>query len=249
MLQEALLTSSCTVVYPDPALVLQAFIFSPLLLAGKKGAKYGKPRATSPDKLSVELTSTQKEVLVGSLLGDAYIERGKPTHNSRLRFDQTFPNHASYLTWLYITFHSLCGKGPSVVIRKADKRTGNVYSQMQMKTLAFPCLNVYHDMWYRSGKKVVPSCIGELLTPLALAVWVMDDGGKGSNGETNLHTRSFTLEEVKLLQEALMANFSLRTRLIEKVPGQWIIVIPIRQVRPLKDIIGPYMHRSMAHKI
>ena len=48
----------------------------------------------------------------------------------------------------------------------------------------------------------------------------MDDGGKGSYGEMNLHTRSFTYNDVCLLQQVLAENFKLRTRLIEKVPGQ-----------------------------
>lgn len=50
--------------------------------------------------------------------------------------------------------------------------------------------------------KVVPSIISELLTARALAFWIMDDGGKGSNGEMNLHTRAFTLSDVLLLKSA-----------------------------------------------
>lgn len=111
-------------------------------------------------------------------------------------------------------------------IRKADTRTGNIYSQMQVKTLAFPCLNEFHDLFYPGGKKVVPQNIGQLLTPRALAVWIMDDGGKGTYGEMILHTRSFTLQEVNLLQEVLVTNFGLSSRLSEKTPGQWVIIIP-----------------------
>ena len=44
--------------------------------------------------------------------------------------------------------------------------------------------------------QIVPSNTAELLTPRALAYFIMDDGGKGSYGEMNLHTRSFTLAEV-----------------------------------------------------
>lgn len=43
----------------------------------------------------------------------------------------------------------------------------------------------------------------------------MDDSGKGSYGETILHTRSYTYEEVKLLQDALRLKFELKTRLIQ----------------------------------
>lgn len=222
---------------------------SKVTCVGKKGSKYSKPRAISAAKLAIQPTQEQKDIIVGTMLGDASIERAKPQHNARIRFDQTFPMHAFYLTTLYVKFLNFASKGPNVVIRKADKRTGNVYSQMQWKSVTLPCLNIFHDMFYSNGRKIVPSNIASMLTVRALAYWIMDDGGKGSNGETNLHTRSFTLQEVQLLQDALFTNFELRTRLIEKTPGQWIIVIPVRQVRRLRDIVSPYMCVSMMHKI
>lgn len=243
--------------YFDSTIVQESFFACPIIPflrstvsnAGKKGSKYSKPRAVSAEKQSMQLTDEQKEILVGTLLGDAYLERAKPTHNARVQFLQTFPGHAEYLTILYVKFMNLAISPPKVVIRKADKRTGNVYCEMVWKSPTYPCLNMFHDMFYVNGKKVVPANIGDLLTARALAYWIMDDGGKGNYGETILHTRSFTLAEVQLLQVALMTNFSLRTRLIEKTPGQWVIVIPVKQERPLKDIVGIYMCRSMLYKI
>jgi hypothetical protein len=44
----------------------------------------------------------------------------------------------------------------------------------------------------------------------------MDDGNITHYGQTILNTQSFSLDEVKLLQKALLSNFKLRTRLIEK---------------------------------
>lgn len=108
---------------------------------------------TKEEKSQVQLTSVQKEILVGTLLGDAFIERYKPTHNARVRFDQSFPNHASYLMKIFSYFYNLTGKGPTVIIRKPDKRTGKVYSQMQLKTLAFPCFNYYLNLFYKMVKK------------------------------------------------------------------------------------------------
>jgi hypothetical protein len=43
-------------------------------------------------------------------------------------------------------------------------------------------------MFYKDGTKIVPSNIGDMLNARALAYWIMDDGGKGQNGETILHT-------------------------------------------------------------
>ncbi|RYE27645.1 MAG: hypothetical protein EOP45_00400 [Sphingobacteriaceae bacterium] len=219
------------------------------LCAGVKGSKYGKPRKINPFKTMVQLTQLQIDVLVGTMLGDATMERAQINHSPRLRFEQTFPMHAAYLTNLYIIFMGLVGKHPTVVTREPDSRTGSIYSTIRFSTLAFPCLNYYFDLFHFMGKKVVPSNIVSLLTPQALAYWIMDDGEKGSYGEMILHTRSFTFADVQRLQDALAINFSLRTRLIEKTPGQWVIVIPIKQSMPLKDIVSPYMCRSMLYKL
>lgn len=206
-------------------------------------------RKVSAAKQGVKLTPLQQEVLVGTMLGDAMIERAKSTHNGRLRFDQTFPAHASYLMMLYGIFYDLTSSGPSLSVRSPDKRTGNVYSSLAFKTMTLPCLNDWHSLFYSSGKKVVPNNIGDLLTPRALAYFIMDDGGKGSYGEMNLHTRSFSIEGVRLLQKALADNFQLRTRLVEKTANQWVIVIPVKQVRSLQSIVLPYMHTSMLYKL
>ena len=53
------------------------------------------------------LTPFQKEVLVGTLLGDASLERAKPTHNTRLRFYRTYPAHAPYIRTLYNIFKKI----------------------------------------------------------------------------------------------------------------------------------------------
>ena len=90
--------------------------------------------------------------------------------------------------------------------------------------------------------------IKELLTARALAFWIADDGGISSYKATILNTDSFTLDQLNLLQQALLDNFNLRTRLAEKRPGQWIIVIPIKQPIPLYEIVGPYLHSSSAKR-
>jgi hypothetical protein len=112
-----------------------------------------------------------------------------------------------------------------------------------------PCLNYYHDLFYKEKVKTVPKNLGQLLTARGLAYWIMDDGGKSVYNQTILHTRAFKLEDVKYLQSVLFENFGLRTRLEEKKTGQWVIYIPVKQRPKLKDVVGPYMHESMLYKI
>jgi hypothetical protein len=203
---------------------------------------------------SFVLTSLQKNVLVGTILGDASMERVKPTHNTRVRYDQTNPAHNSYLLSLYDIFKNLTGTPPRIHTRKPDKRTNKIYQTIAFKSLRLPCLNYLYDLFYQydeSGKqhKVVPNNIKELLNAQALAYWIMDDGNIDAFKATQINTDSFSLNDIHLLQIALMDNFKLRTRLNKKRPGQWVIVIPIRQVQSLASIVGPYMHPSMVYKV
>lgn len=198
----------------------------------------------------------QKDIIVGTLLGDASLERNKPTHNTRLRFDQTYPKHASYLESLYILFQDFTGTlgAPKIHTRKPDKRTGKVYRTIAFKTRSLKSLNYFYDLFYTydtNGKrrKVVPANIKELLTNRALAYWIIDDGGINAYGATQLNTDGFTLNEVNLLQKTLAENFGLRTRNVKKRDNQWIIVIPVRQVVPLWDIVGIYLHSSITYKV
>ena len=152
---------------------------------------------------------------------------------------------------IYSHFINLAGKEPKVYIRKPDKRTNKIYSSMQFKTLAFSCLNYYYDLFYKEGKKIIPSNISDLLTARAFLrrYWISDDGGIGADGQTILYCQSYSLEEVTLLTNALENNFKLRTRVHEIRPNQRIIVIPVKQIVSLKEIILPYIHYSMLYKI
>jgi hypothetical protein len=140
--------------------------------------------------------------------------------------------------FIYSHFYSLCGAGPKVYIRKPDPRTNKIYSSIQVKTLALPCLNFYRNLFYNEkGKKIIPDNIDKLLTARALAFWICDDGNKGHGNYTSLFTQSYSYDEILLLKNALKVNFKLRTRSHEVKSGQWIIVIPVKQEVSLKDIV------------
>jgi len=199
-------------------------------------------------KNEYELTSIQKEVLIGLILGDGFLERGKSTHNTRIRIEQSYPEKSEYLKSLYKLLEPLTAMEPTILTRNNKKR-GLITQSLYFRTLAMPCLNYYYDLFYKDKIKVIPRNLDELLTARGLAYWLMDDGGKSVHGQTILHTRAFTLEDVKYIQEVLNKNFELITRLEEKKEGQWVIYIPIRQKIKLKDIVGPYMDKSMLYKI
>lgn len=174
---------------------------------------------TSKYKKEYALTSEQKEAIVGIMLGDGHLDRAKPNHNTRLQIDQSYPEKAQYVSSLYELLEPLVTMVPTILTRN-DKRNGSVTQSMYFRTLSMPCLNYYHDLFYKGKVKSVPKNLGELLTARGLAYFIMDDRGKSVHGQTILHTRSFYLDDVKYIQSVLFENFGLTTRLEEKKKDQ-----------------------------
>ena len=186
---------------------------------------------------------------IGIMLGDGFLYRPKPTNNTTLVIEQSYPEKERYVNFLYKLMEPVVLNSPSIVTRKPDKRTGKVSQSLRFWTMAMPCLNDYHDLFYKDKVKIVPNNLGELFTARGLAYFIMDDGERSVYNQTILHTRAFKLEDVKLIQAVLLENFGLTSRLEEKKKNQWVIFIPVKQKIRLKDIVGPYMHESMLYKI
>lgn len=210
-----------------------------------------KFRSSKSYRDNLKLSDIQKQTLIGVLLGDGYLNKPKLNHNTKLVFDQSNSLHKEYLLHLYEVFESLTNTSPKITNRKPDIRTGKVYNSIRFYTLSLPCLNSYYELFYPNGKKMIPNNIGELLTARGLAYLIMDDGSKSYYGQTIIHTRSYTKFEVELLQEAILMNFGLTSRLEEKIKDQWILYIQVKQdtKNKLYNLVRPYMHKSMMYKL
>ena len=104
-------------------------------------------------------------------------------------------------------------------------------------------------MFYNNGKKVVPLNIFEYLTPLALAVWIMDDGGWTNYG-VRIATNSFELKEVELLNKTIKSKYKLETTIQNIwIKNQYSIYIKAESIKDLRSIVGPHIHNSMLYKL
>jgi hypothetical protein len=111
-----------------------------------------------------------RDILVGTLLGDAHISRRSSTSNTRLTYAQTAVAHKEYFDYVFSFFIPFCVKDykpHSKLVR--DNRTKKIYSSITFTTMQLPCFNVFKDMFYVVNVKKVPSNIYELLTPRGLA--------------------------------------------------------------------------------
>ncbi len=194
----------------------------------------------------MQLSCRQKEILIGTLLGDAHLEENG--NNVRLRIDHK-ENQEKYLRWKYLEFEDLTCGNPRL-IKETDKRTGRVYGRWHFSTYSLDLFNVYRKMFYRDGKKVIPKNINKLMnSSLSLAVWFMDDGHKRTdcNG-LRLSTDSFRFQEQKLLQECLKNNFEIESKLHKKRKS-WNIYIPSSEAKKFCEIIKPFIISGMDYKL
>lgn len=192
------------------------------------------------------LSYRQKEILIGTLLGDAHLE--KNGRNVRLRIDHA-EGQENYLRWMWLEFKNFVYAPPKLV-QEIDKRSGKVYRRWHFSTYSVDVFNFYWKLFYRNKVKIVPGNIIKLLySPLSLAVWFMDDGYKRNDcNALRLNTDSFQLQEQRLLQKCLKKNFKIESNLHRK--GRfWTIYIPSPEARKFCRIIKPYIIPGMEHKI
>jgi hypothetical protein len=86
---------------------------------------------------------------------------------------------------------------------------------VKIRTFTFQSFNWIFDIFFKNGQKTVPYNIGEYLSPLTLAVWIMYNGSYEKFGML-LHCEGFCPKDQKLLQEALFVKYGLKTTLHKK---------------------------------
>lgn len=190
-------------------------------------------------------------VLVGSLLGDCYGNR-KSVEGTRFCYRQSII-HKEYLYWLYNFFFTR-GYCSNLEPRKYVRilKNGSMVKEQygyEFNTFTFRSFNWLYDMFYRKGKKIIKPEIEKYLTPLALAIWIMDEGGWAKPG-VRISTYNFTLNETKFLASLLKKLYNLDCTIqILKKGTQSAIYINKDSVAKLIEIVLPYIHESMYHKL
>jgi LAGLIDADG DNA endonuclease family/Cytochrome C oxidase subunit II, transmembrane domain len=228
------LNSSCTALVPQKVgLVNRLYSTKP------------RKRLTAIQINSFTVTPHLNHILIGTLLGDCYIQR--QAINSRLQFKQG-TIHEAYILHEYDLLKDYCGSGLFYSNHKSDKKTGKINSSIRFVTYSLPCFNYYYDLFYENKVKRIPLNIGDLLTNVGLAYWAMDDGVKHGPG-FSLCTDSYTFSEVQLLIKVLKDNFDLNCSIHNRGKDQFRIYIKSDSINKFRSLVTPHFHKSMMYKL
>lgn len=186
-------------------------------------------------------------ILIGSLLGDGHMERDG--NGSKFCFYQK-GEHIEYVLWLHqlLLKHGYCNENIPEI--KSRLVYGKLAYYCRFRTFTYSSFNWIHDGFYQNNKKVIPDWIGDYLSPIALAIWIMDDGGWIKDRGIKLSTNCFKLSEVKRLVSILENKYNLKLAIHSAGSlDQYNIYIPKSNLPILIPLIMPYMHPYFLYKL
>ena len=211
---------------------------------GRLRVKWGIPSMTKAERAQRKLpalTPYQHEVLVGSLLGDGWMST---TSETSARFGEGHgEKQALYTEWkaeVLQPFTSVLYWGKKV---EGDRE----FRSRSFSTHSCPQLRPYYDLYYPAPnrKRAFPATLPDLMTPLALAVWYMDDGNKSPTGTPRI-AFGLGITSLTRAKKALRA-LGLRPRVYGKGSDR-VIHFP-RQEREFRALVEPHIIPSMAYKL
>ena len=185
-------------------------------------------------RMFLSVSERQKEILIGCILGDAYI-----APMGKIQIEQS-EKQREYMKWKYKELNSLCyPRGPRVLIHRL-KTTNKEYFSIFFHLRQY--FRLWRNIFYDGKQKIFPK--GMILTPLSLAVWYMDDGcwtGK----KCVISIESFKGESCKNVQELFLKQWNIETTIGKN--GK--LTVRKNSHKIFYNLITPYILSSMMYKI
>ena len=184
------------------------------------------------------LTQVQKSIIIGSILGDGGLRCAKGRINALLEINHSLA-YKEYVDWKHKQLKELVRTPP-----KARKNNGKRIAY-RFTTLSLSQITTYYVRFYKNKRKVIPKNLN--LSPLALAVWFMDDGNK-SRSSVYLNTQQFDIESQKNLQQTLQNQWNIDSTL-NRDKKYYRIRIRTKDTNKFKKIIKPFVHPIFNYKL
>lgn len=138
-----------------------------------------------------------------------------------------------------------CSNSPQLV---TSVRLGKQLYGLNFFTRSMPCITEIYNLFYVNGVKIVPHNIFDLLTPAAIAHWIMGDGSSSSSG-LRIGTDSFTIKDCIKLVNVLIIKYNIHCSIHIQKNGTPRIYVKSQYKKILIPMIMPYMIPSMYYKL
>jgi hypothetical protein len=192
------------------------------------------------------LPEEKLQCILGTLLGDGCLcASGKSSYMLTITHGHKQENYLRYKSKIIGASIYKCVRDNAFIGIKDYILYRMVYSNKG-------CLSKIANLVFRNRKKTVNKEWLDLLTPLGLAFWYMDDGfssfyEEGKYVLAGFSTEGFAAKEVELLRQKLL-DFGIETGMPKKGKGH-NITIKAKSVNRFMNIIEPYIVPCLQYKI
>ena len=199
------------------------------------------------------LSKEERDILIGSLLGDGCLRIMTNTKYPAFSVSHS-EKQKDYVFWKYENLKRWVRTPPWREERIYHRDRNRKTISWRFQTLTNDVFSDLYNTFYKNGKKIIPDNLQSLLkdSPLALAVWLMDDGNKNHKA-VFLNTQSFSFEEQQRLSQILhdIYGFHVTVNSHSKSNGVQLyrIRIDTESTKKLKTIIESFMLPQFYYKI
>ena len=205
--------------------------------------------AQNHEMRSVPFSSRQKEIVLGTLLGDGYL---RPTNSGKSNCSYALSlchgeKQLDYLKWKFNEFENFVPKRDFTVYYPQFHGKAPTHS---FSTISHPFLKEAHDLCYPNGVKAISQEWLDQLSDLSVAVWYMDDGSLNKRYHTIvLCTNSFSVDGCNLAIKFFETRYGITPVLEKRRNGQFVLRINASQSRKFMDIVSPHIPKCMEYKV
>jgi len=163
------------------------------------------------------LLKKSEEIILGSLLGDGSLRIHKNYKNARFSFRHSI-HQKDYFFWKVSQLKDISGENCYWESKDKDGLGGK---KLRYQSIANQELTDLYNLICKRGRLKIQRKWLNLLTPLSLVIWWMDDGSIIGNGRKGVFcTESFSYEDQKILVRYLKIVWKIEVH-IGKIKRVW----------------------------
>lgn len=197
----------------------------------------------------ITIDSYSKEILLGILLGDGSLNQKYGVYSGAVDFSHSIKQKE----YFYETVRIL-GEGNTSISNLTSGYGSEILSCHYRSNQEFK--EIVLNNCIKDNRKYVTESWANMLTPISLAFWYMDDGTIHNADDTNVRptivisTNNFSYEECENLKEALLNKFNIQCeiRTGAAYKGNTLYMNTINADK-FATLIAPYICPSMKYKL
>ena len=195
------------------------------------------------EKYKISLNEVQKEVLVGTIIGDGCLFKSTEGSQARLSLSHSLAQK-EYFYYKYEIMKPIIRTAP-YERSWFDKRTKKEYSEVKFQTRVHPMFTKLWESFYNDGKKIIRPHHLKDRGELCMAVKYFDDGWKHGEKAYSIAMNDYDLKSVETFREWMKEKFDITTNMHREKS----VYIPVADAHKLKKILMKYATDDVKYKI